>query len=168
MIACPKDSLWRRLCEAIERPDLGDDDRYQTLAARSENRRSLLPELERVLAAKPVEHWLGRLLASGVPSAPVNDVAEALADRQVRSRRAMVEYTHPVLGPVSQPASPLRLSSGRSPARRAPYLGEHTELALASVCGYAPERLRALAAAGAFGEPAPEPIAVATAEGGGG
>jgi crotonobetainyl-CoA:carnitine CoA-transferase CaiB-like acyl-CoA transferase len=152
VIACPKDGLWRRLCQAVNRSDLSDDPRYSTLAARLDNRESLVTELEAVLVRAPVDHWLRRLRIAGVPSAPVNDVADALADPQLEDRHAMLSYDHPALGPVHQPASPLRVSSGRVSARRAPFLGEHNDSTLASLCGYDAETIRALGDAGAFGD----------------
>jgi crotonobetainyl-CoA:carnitine CoA-transferase CaiB-like acyl-CoA transferase len=160
VIACPKDGLWRRLCQAINRTDLCDDPRYSTLAARLENREDLVTELEAVLAHAPVDHWLRRLRIAGVPSAPVNEVGEALADAQLDARRTMISYDHPIFGTIHQPASPLRVSSGRAPARRAPFLGEHNDSALTSLCGYEPETITALAEAGAFGDlgrPEPTP-----------
>jgi crotonobetainyl-CoA:carnitine CoA-transferase CaiB-like acyl-CoA transferase len=51
---------------------------------------------------------------------------------------------------VRQVATPLRLGD-EAPNRRAPFRGEHTESVLEVVCGYSPERLRELTAAGVFG-----------------
>jgi crotonobetainyl-CoA:carnitine CoA-transferase CaiB-like acyl-CoA transferase len=75
----------------------------------------------------------------------VNDVAAALAEAR------LVGYEHPRLGAVRQVASPLRLSGPEPPVRPGPARGEHTEDVLAEVCGYGPERVRALAESGVFG-----------------
>jgi crotonobetainyl-CoA:carnitine CoA-transferase CaiB-like acyl-CoA transferase len=151
VIACPKDELWRRLCAALDRNDLAEDPRYMEIGGRSRNRETLVAELERTLSAGDVSHWLERLRAAGVPSAPVNDVAAALSDPQVQSREAMVGYDHPMLGPVKQPASPIRLGRGGAPAVRAPLLGEHTRTVLEFVCGYDDAHLDRLREVGAFG-----------------
>jgi crotonobetainyl-CoA:carnitine CoA-transferase CaiB-like acyl-CoA transferase len=87
-----------------------------------------------------------------VPSARVNDVAQALADPQVEARNGLVEIEHPRLGAVRQVASPLRVGEEEKPARRAPFRGEDTERVLTELCGYSPERVRDLAAKGVFGE----------------
>jgi len=81
----------------------------------------------------------------------VNDVLDALHDPQAEARGAVVEIDHPRLGAVRQAASPLRLGDD-PPFRRAPFRGEHTREVLVEVCGYEPERIDALAAAGVFGE----------------
>ena len=82
----------------------------------------------------------------------MNDVAEALAEPQVAARDGLVEIEHPRLGTVRQVATPLRVGEEEKPARRAPFRGEHTEQVLVELCGYSPERVRELAAAGALGD----------------
>jgi len=81
----------------------------------------------------------------------VNDVATALEDPQARARGDVVEFEHPDLGTVRQVASPLRLSGAERPPGRGPFRGEHIEQVLVELCGYEPERVRELAAAGLFG-----------------
>jgi len=152
VVACPKQSLWERLCEAIGRRDLLEDERYGTFAGRDEHRDELLAELAAVLGTRPVAAWIELLSASGVPCAPVNDVAAALADPQVAAREAIVETPHPTLGPVRQIASPLRLDGFAPPTDRAPFRGEHTAAVLRELCGYDDTRIAELDAAGVFGK----------------
>jgi crotonobetainyl-CoA:carnitine CoA-transferase CaiB-like acyl-CoA transferase len=152
VVACPKETLWRRLCEALEQPSLADDERFAGLAARDEHRDVLLPILEAAFSRRSVGEWIERLTAHGVPCAPVNDIALALGDAQATAREAVVGYEHPVLGDVRTVASPLRLSDSQRPVERAPFLGEHTAEILADVCGYSAERIEQLAAVGIFGD----------------
>lgn len=160
VIACPKQRLWESLCDALDRPDLAADPRFADFAARDRNRDELLPLLTAELAKRTAQEWLPRLAASGVPSAPVNDVGEALADPQAQARGAVTCYDHPVLGDVSGVASPLRLFSFEPiPIRRAPLLGEDSQEVLGELLGYNEERIRALEADGAFGAPAGEEVA---------
>jgi formyl-CoA transferase/CoA:oxalate CoA-transferase len=78
---------------------------------------------------RSVAEWIEVLGDAGVPCAPVNDIDAALTDRQAPARRAVVEYDHPVLGPVRTVASPYGEALTRPPTR-APLLGEHDEDAL--------------------------------------
>jgi crotonobetainyl-CoA:carnitine CoA-transferase CaiB-like acyl-CoA transferase len=151
VVACPKQKFWESLCNALGRPELAADERFADFGARDRNRDELLPLLDAAFAEQTSAEWLGLLAAAGVPSSPVNDVIAALDDPQARARGSVVETEHPRLGPVRQVASPLRLGD-KAPLQRAPLRGEHTEGVLAEVCGYPPERLRELAAAGVFGE----------------
>ena len=151
VVACPKPKFWESFCAAIGRPDLAEDEHFADFAARDRNRDELAPILDAALAAQTTAHWLELFAAAGVPSAPVNDVAAALEDPQARARGDVVELEHPNLGAVRQVASPLRLSGGEPPLRRAPFRGEHTEQVLVELCGYERERVRRLAETGVFG-----------------
>jgi len=153
VVACPKETLWRALCDVLEEPALAGDERFAGLAARNANRDVLLPRLEAAFARRPVAEWIERLTARGVPCAPVNGVAEALADPQALAREAVVAYDHPVLGDVRTVASPLRLSTSEPPLDRGPFLGEHTTPILADVCGYSEQQIEELARLGIFGPP---------------
>jgi crotonobetainyl-CoA:carnitine CoA-transferase CaiB-like acyl-CoA transferase len=75
----------------------------------------------------------------------VNDVEAAVAEARI------LEYEHPSLGTVRTVASPLRLSGPEPPVRPAPDRGADTEPVLIELCGYEPERVQELAAAGVFG-----------------
>ena len=151
MVACPKQRLWERFCDAIGRPELAADARFADFAARDRNRDVLVPLLADVLREQTADVWLEQLGAHGVPCGPVNDVAAALADPQAEARGDVVAYDHPVLGEVRGPASPFRLDGATPPAARGPMLGEHTSEVLRDLCGYDEERLAELAAAGVFG-----------------
>ncbi|MEA2361345.1 MAG: hypothetical protein QOD71_490 [Thermoleophilaceae bacterium] len=151
VIACAKQKFWEVLCDAIERRDLRDDPRFADFAARRDNRDALVAELRAVFRRGSVERWVELLDSAGVPVGAVNEVAAALEDPQAEAREAILEYEHETLGPVRQPASPLRLSGPRPAARRGPRRGEHTGDVLAELCGYSDEHVAELARAGAFG-----------------
>jgi crotonobetainyl-CoA:carnitine CoA-transferase CaiB-like acyl-CoA transferase len=148
VVAGPKQKFWRRLCEAIGRPELAEDERFADFAARDRNREELVPILDDAFRARATDEWLVVLSEAGVPSARVNDVRTAVEEAR------LVEYEHPALGPVRQVASPLRLSDAEAPLRPAPWRGEHTEEVLVELCGYARERVRELGKAGVFGDQA--------------
>jgi crotonobetainyl-CoA:carnitine CoA-transferase CaiB-like acyl-CoA transferase len=156
VVAAAKQKFWERLCEVLGEPQLGDDPRFATMAARDEHRDELLPILEELFARRTVQEWLDLLVPAGVPAAKVNTVLEALAEPQTEARGDIVEHEHPVLGTVRSIRSALRLEADgeplERPAARGPFRGEHTEEVLAELCSYSPERIRELAEAGVFGE----------------
>jgi crotonobetainyl-CoA:carnitine CoA-transferase CaiB-like acyl-CoA transferase len=152
VVACPKDTLWRRLCTAIGRDDMADDLRYRTFADRDRNRDTLVRELAEILQAQSVQDWCELFDAAGVPAAGVNDVSDALDDPQAVARSAVVETKHPVLGSVRQVRSPFDPSSTRA-VGRAPYLGEHNEVVLDEL-GVTTAEIEQLEHAGVFGRPA--------------
>jgi len=145
VVACPKESLWRRLCEALRRPELAHDERFADYGARSRNRETLVALLNAEFAARTTEEWIGLLDEHGVPCGAVNDVDVALDDPQAAARGSIVEYESPSLGTVRTMRSPLRLSQIESPPlQRSPYLGEDTSSILEQVCGYDADRIRSL------------------------
>lgn len=158
VVAAAKQSLWEALCEVIGRPDLNEDERFATMAARDTHRDDLVPLLERIFATRTAAEWIGELVAAGVPASAVNTVEQALRDPQTLDREDVVSYEHPLLGTVRSIRTPLRLASADEPlertAGRAPFRGEHTEEVLETLCGYTPERVRSLAREGVFGDAA--------------
>lgn len=123
VVACAKDSLWRKLCYALGQPDLAEDERFATIAARQESRDVVLARLKKAFAERGVEEWVQTLNKAGVPCAPVNDINAALADKQALARGAVVSYEHPALGEVRTVASPYRPELTREPGR-GPLFGE--------------------------------------------
>jgi crotonobetainyl-CoA:carnitine CoA-transferase CaiB-like acyl-CoA transferase len=98
VIFCNKDKFWRDLVETLGAPELAEDPRFRTFGDRFANKDTLLPLLQARFATRTTEDWLDRLRGR-VPSAPVNDVRQALADPQVLARDMIVEVEHPDFGP---------------------------------------------------------------------
>ena len=150
ILAVGNDTQYRRLTEAIGRPDLWEDARYQTNAGRVEHRSELVAELARVFKTRSRAEWLELLRGAGVPVTPVNDVGEALADPQAEARGLLWEVAHPKLGPTPLLASPLQ-HMDRTPAAPAgppPLLGQHTREVLTGALGMDEDEVRALAEEG--------------------
>ncbi|MCW2696547.1 MAG: L-carnitine dehydratase [Modestobacter sp.] len=158
VVGCAKEKFWQRLVTVIGRPDLADDPRYATFADRGRHADPLLAELDAVFSARPVAYWLGLLGPAGVPSGPINDVAQAMAEPHTRARGLLVETEHPHFGTVTQVASPVRFGDEPPTYRRAPLRNEHFTEVVSGLLGYDPKRIAGLAAAGAFGDLPPEPV----------
>ena len=152
VVACPKQALWERLCGAMGLAELLADERFGSFGGRDEHREALLAVLEPAFRSEPTAYWLEALSGVGVPCAPVNDVAGALADVQVAAREGLVEYEHPSLGSVRQVASPLRIDEYETPLGRGPFRGEHTAETLRELCGYSEAQIMELTDKGVFGE----------------
>ncbi len=125
-IAAQVDDAWARLAALIGGPGLAGDARFATPARRASN----YAEATRLVAdwagARTVIECRAALDAAQVPCAPVQTIAQVLADPQVRARDMLVEQDHPVLGKVTLPNLPFRFSScDTMPSRPAPMLGQH-------------------------------------------
>lgn len=146
-----KEKFWQRLVRAVGRGDLADDPRYATFADRLAHREELVRQLNQAFSTTATAEWVVRLGEAGVPCAPVNTVAEALADPQCSARGNVISYDHPRFGQVRSLASPVRVGDGAAPPRRAPRHGEHTREVLAQVCHYDDDALAGLLAQGVIG-----------------
>jgi crotonobetainyl-CoA:carnitine CoA-transferase CaiB-like acyl-CoA transferase len=151
VVGAGSEDLWRRLCAALERPDLAADPRFATNAARVRHRAALDACLGAAFAAYPVAHWLEILHAHRVPAAPPADLGTALAG--ARARGQVTALPPGAYGALETVAAPLLFDHRRAlPRRSPPALGEHTVEVLAQA-GLRPAEIRALLATGAAAAP---------------
>ncbi len=87
-----------------------------------------------------------------VPCAPVNSVAQALEDEQVRAREMILEIEHPHFGRIREVAGPIRTEGEIRQPAPAPALGEHTEAILSGILGYGSQTIARLRAEGVIGK----------------
>ena len=81
-VAVGNDALFGRLCEVIGRPELAEDERFATNAARLEHRDALGAVLDEAFATAPAAEWVAAPRAAGVPAGPINDVRAGLRLRR--------------------------------------------------------------------------------------
>ena len=133
--------LWARLCNALGREDLIEDERFATNAGRMENLAELVEELEAATKEKDTDEWVEILLEAGFPAGPIYNYKEVFEDPHTAAREMMVEMDHPVEGAVKGLGIPVKLSETPGEIRRAaPLLGEHTEETLAEL-GYSKKEI---------------------------
>ncbi|MGO9319470.1 MAG: CaiB/BaiF CoA transferase family protein [Solirubrobacteraceae bacterium] len=91
VLAVGTDRQFRALAQVLACPELADDERFATNAARVANRQPLRERLERCLSAEPAAHWVRELSAVRVPAGEVNDIAGAFALAQTLGLDPIVE-----------------------------------------------------------------------------
>jgi crotonobetainyl-CoA:carnitine CoA-transferase CaiB-like acyl-CoA transferase len=134
-LGAAQDNFWLRLCDLLGVPELSRDARFQSNGDRVRNNDALVAILEAHFRTKSSAHWLAALAAAGIPSGPVLEFDQAMADPHVVARGMAVETAHPAAGTVKTLGIPVKLSETPGALRRpAPRLGEHT----AEVLGSAP------------------------------
>ena len=151
ILACGNDNLFSKFCAAAACKHLAGDARFAKNAGRVENRDVLVPLLNAVFAAKTTKEWVAILEAAGVPNGPINSIAEAFDEEQVKARGIRFDLPHPTGGTAPMIASPMKFSA--TPACQdvpPPLLGQHTDEVLASILGYDTARIALLRERGAL------------------
>ena len=148
VIFCAKENFYRDLVGLMGLPELADDQRFNSFAARLDNRDTLLALLSERFGTRTTAEWLDDL-SGRVPCGPVNTVQEALESDQVLAREMIIEVDHPEYGVVREVANPVKMAGGIDRPSPAPRLGQHTDEILADVLAYDTERVAALREEGA-------------------
>ncbi len=110
VIGANQDKVFARLAQVMGRPELCEDPRYATHAARSEHQQ----ELDALVAAwtqgyGKQELW-EFLNAAGVPAGPIYSIADIFEDPQFKARGMIRTLRDEEIGEVEQPAIVPRLS----------------------------------------------------------
>jgi len=149
LIAANQDTVFKRLAEAMGRPELATDPKYATHSARGSRQR----ELDDIIAAWTRTLTADRLEALmeeyGIPSGRIYRAPDMLKDPQFHAREAIVTTHHPKFGDLRMQnvAPKLSLTPGsiRSPA---PELGENNEEVYGGLLGFSAQRMAELRSAG--------------------
>jgi len=128
LLAIGNDGQFARFCAAAGHPGWAQDARFATNTARVQNRSDLLMLMTPLMQTRGTQDWITLLEDKAVPCGPINTVAQAFEDPQVRARGIRKELPAAGgLGTVGTVASPMRLSGTPVVYRSAPpSLGQHT------------------------------------------
>ena len=151
VIAANQDSVFRRLCAAMDVPELATDERFVDHVARGRNQ----DELDKIIgdwaAARRPEDIIDTLSQAGVISGPINTVAEVVADPQMQARGMIADHWDEriqrfVKGPgivpvLSETPGDIRCSGSARP-------GQHNDEIYTGLLGHSAEEINTLHAEG--------------------
>jgi CoA:oxalate CoA-transferase len=142
------DPVFRRLAEAIGRPQLANDPRFRTNVDRNIHETELRDEIAAWAQQLTRAEVLDRLRGADVPAAPVWTLDDLLGSGHPEARGMLQPGVNSVLGDVQVVPQPVQFSdSARVAPMQTPTLGEHTEQVLRTELGFDDERIAALRAA---------------------
>lgn len=126
MLAAGGDKMFQRLCEAMGRPELAQDERFATVDGRTSNADALDIELTAWIGAHDFDEVEERLRTAGVPVGGIYSVKDIMNDPHYAARQDIVEMDTEQIGPMKVPGIIPKLS--RTPGRiehAGPALGQH-------------------------------------------
>lgn len=131
-------TMWKRLCEALEVPQLVHEPGFGSDPERVQNRERVNAAIEAVFKTRTTADWTERLRKAGVPCGPIYSIDKMFDDPQVRHLGIARPMTHPDLGDISLVGLPMQFSAHPRqdiPLRPAPGQGDQTDTILADL-GY--------------------------------
>ncbi|MCK9988411.1 MAG: hypothetical protein AzoDbin1_04883 [Azoarcus sp.] len=150
-LSCWSDDEFARLAQALRRPELADDPRFSTFAARKANGTELDAIIASCLVTQDAEDAAARLQAAQVHAYPVNTIADLFRDPQLAYRRIWRRRLHGEIGDVACYFSAFDLSATPGDVTgAAPRLGEDNALVFRDFLGISEQEYAALEAKGAF------------------
>lgn len=148
LIAANQDTVFRRLCAAMERPALADDPRYDSHQSRGAHQRELDESIARWTVGRTTRAVLEVMDGAGVPAGLIYRAPEMLEDPHFAAREAIVAVPHPQFGKLRMQNVVPKLSETPGSIRRpSPGLGEHNDEIYLDVLGMPRERYESLKAA---------------------
>lgn len=151
MVGAFTNGFWRRLCEAVGRPEWIDDPRYESNAARLRHRDELLAKLEELFQERTRDAWLEVLERADVPNSPVLELDDAIRSEQARHNQVVqhVETDGRAVDVIKLPVVSDRWHP-RTPSIP-PSMGEHTDEVLTKLLGLDQHRIDELDETGVIG-----------------
>jgi len=127
-ILATTDTQSRHLFEAIDCPELADDQRFSTLARRTDNISELYEIVIERMRRRTTAEWRERLDSFDVPNGIVTSLEGLLADPYLAAAGVFERVEHPSEGKMLTTSIPVMFSGSPGDSFRLPppRLGEHT------------------------------------------
>lgn len=128
LVAANQDTVFRRLADAMGRPELADDEQYATHSARGRHMDALDALIADWTSTRDADALLAHLHEAGVPAGRVYRAKDMLADPHFAARRSVVRVPHRLFGELPMQDVVPKLSDTPGAVRwPGPDLGQHND-----------------------------------------
>ena len=145
-LAAIGNNMFKRLCVALEIPELIDQPGFGSDPERVQNRERVNAAVGAAFRQRSTAEWTEILLKAGVPCGPIYTVDRMFEDPQVKHLGIARTLQHPELGDIEVVGLPMNFSRyprQDGPLKAAPAQGDQTEQILGEL-GYSAQRIAEL------------------------
>jgi len=140
------EKFWQLIVEGIAQPELAQDPRFMTVAARREHRLALQVILDAAFAKASTDEWM-QVFGGKIPIAPVYGLNQALDNPYLQQIGMVQSLPHPSQQDFRVVSNPIKLDGERLPGKGCSALGADTAEILQSL-GYSEQNVSELKAVG--------------------
>jgi crotonobetainyl-CoA:carnitine CoA-transferase CaiB-like acyl-CoA transferase len=152
MIICVGEQPFQNLCNAMGKPELAQDERFNNLMVRNANEAELKKLIEEWSSKLSTEEAWEALKSNEVPGAPVNDVKQVVESPHTAARNMVVDLEQPGAGIIRIFGPAMKAAGSEIKVRGpAPSLGQDNRWLLEEVLGKSPEQAEEILSSGAMG-----------------
>lgn len=144
IIAAGNDNIWKRMCEAVGKPEWLTDERFSSRAARAENGEAINGVLSSWFAEREMKEVVDYLSEHSIPCAPVNNVEQAANESHLHEREILMEVPDPIAGKIHVAGKMIKFSRTEMVVGSTPTIGQHTEEILRDIAEYSEDEIKAL------------------------
>lgn len=146
LIAANQDTVFGRLCKAMDQPELAQHPDYLNHVQRGRNQKALDALIEAWTKTLTVEAVEARMIAAGVPAGKIYRAPEMLADPHFEARESIVTLEHPRWGslPMQNVMPKLSRTPGAVRSIASQKVGQHNEEVWSTELGLSAKDLDAL------------------------
>jgi len=152
LIGANQDAIWRRLCDAMGRPELANDERYDTHVTRGQNQIELDALVNEWTKTLTVDELEALMIEHSIPAGKMFRAPEMIADPHYAAREALIEVETERWGTLKmQNAFPKMSGTPSSVRSPAPVrIGQHNDEIYGDLLGFSDAEMTALKDAGAI------------------
>lgn len=145
LVAANQDTVFARLAQAMDRPELAEDPRYKTHVGRGDNQVELDDLIAEWTSKLTADELQSKLDEFGIPQGKIYRAPDMLTDPQFKAREAIIKVAHPQFKNLQMQNVFPKFSKTPGKVRwTGPKLGEHNDEVYQDILGMTDQQINDL------------------------